>query len=271
MEWVGASLANAALLREVKEATRRISTLVAAVRSYSQMDRASLQTTDLVEGLDSTLVMLAHKLGDRIQVQKRYAPGLPPIEAMAGELNQVWTNLADREDELSEWLVDHEVDRRRWRCPPEASVYPDLAAIVTAAVMGMMFYFGPWADPPGMDELWWLLTTAAVILASWRWWGKPTSYLITRVSIIIAADECLCSCRQQRCAQRMPHFCPWRTHEPYRSWSWAVSVPLSLLQASSPSHSRDRARVPSGGSPTPLLRTNRGPPPWFCSPDKSGA
>ena len=95
MEWVGASLANAALLREVKEATRRISTLVAAVRSYSQMDRASLQTTDLVEGLDSTLVMLAHKLGDRIQVQKRYAPGLPPIEAMAGELNQVWTNLVD--------------------------------------------------------------------------------------------------------------------------------------------------------------------------------
>lgn len=59
-------------------------------------------------------------------------------------------------------------------------MYPDLAAIVTAAVMGMMFYFGPWADPPGMDELWWLLTTAAVILASWRWWGKPTSYLITR-------------------------------------------------------------------------------------------
>ena len=55
---------------------------------------------------------------------------------------------------------------------PEASVYPDLAAIVTAAVMGMMFYFGPWADPPGMDELWWLLTTAAVMLASWRWWAR---------------------------------------------------------------------------------------------------
>jgi signal transduction histidine kinase len=95
MEWVSASLSNAALLGEVKEATRRISTLVAAVRSYSQMDRASLQTTDLVEGLDSTLVMLGHKLGDRIQVEKRYAPGLPPIEAMAGELNQVWTNLID--------------------------------------------------------------------------------------------------------------------------------------------------------------------------------
>ena len=39
--------------------------------------------------------MLGHKLGDRIQVEKRYAPGLPPIEAMSGELNQVWTNLID--------------------------------------------------------------------------------------------------------------------------------------------------------------------------------
>ena len=47
-----------------------------------------------------------------------------------------------------------------------------LAAIVTAAVMVTMFYLGPWADPPGMDELWWLLTTAAIVLASWRWWAR---------------------------------------------------------------------------------------------------
>ena len=46
-----------------------------------------------------------------------------------------------------------------------------LAAIVTAIVMVTMFYFGPWADPPGMDELW-LLTTAAATLASWRWWAR---------------------------------------------------------------------------------------------------
>ena len=51
--------------------------------------------TDLVEGLDSTLVMMGHKLGSGITVERHYAPGLPPIEAMAGELNQVWTNLVD--------------------------------------------------------------------------------------------------------------------------------------------------------------------------------
>jgi signal transduction histidine kinase len=95
LEWVSASLSTAALVQEVKEATGRVSTLVAAVRSYSQMDRASLQSTDLVEGLDSTLVMMGHKLGSGITVERHYAPGLPPIEAMAGELNQVWTNLVD--------------------------------------------------------------------------------------------------------------------------------------------------------------------------------
>ena len=47
-----------------------------------------------------------------------------------------------------------------------------VAAIVTAAVMVTMFYLGPWADPPGMDELWWLLSTAAALLASWRWWAR---------------------------------------------------------------------------------------------------
>mgnify|MGYP002682917739 CR=1 FL=1 len=47
-----------------------------------------------------------------------------------------------------------------------------VAAIVTAAVMVTMFYLGPWADPPGMDELWWPLSTAAALLASWRWWAR---------------------------------------------------------------------------------------------------
>lgn len=95
VEWVAASVLMNGLLGEVKEATGRISTLVAAVKSYSQMDRASLQVTDLAEGLDSTLVMLGHKLGAGIAVERRYAPDLPSVEAMAGELNQVWTNLVD--------------------------------------------------------------------------------------------------------------------------------------------------------------------------------
>ena len=84
-----------ALLAEVKESTQRVSNLVGAVRSYSQLDRASMQLIDVTEGIDSTLVMFDHRLREGIVVERDYAADLPRIQAVAGELNQVWTNLID--------------------------------------------------------------------------------------------------------------------------------------------------------------------------------
>jgi signal transduction histidine kinase len=95
VEWVAHSVAISGLLDEVKDSTRRVSDLVRRVRSYTQLDRASLQRTDIPEGLDSTVVMLAHKLGGGVVVERDYSPDVPRIEAMAAELNQVWTNLID--------------------------------------------------------------------------------------------------------------------------------------------------------------------------------
>ena len=94
LEWVSATISSKSLLTELKDAVRRISELVAAVRSYSQLDRASRQRVDVREGLDSTLTMLGHKLRGGVTVLREYDE-LPPIDAFAGELNQVWTNLVD--------------------------------------------------------------------------------------------------------------------------------------------------------------------------------
>ncbi len=95
LEWVASTLSVATLLSEIKESSRRISALVAAVKSYSQMDRASMQRTVVTDGLESTLVMLRHKLSPGVTVVRDYSTDVPPIEAHAGELNQVWTNLID--------------------------------------------------------------------------------------------------------------------------------------------------------------------------------
>jgi signal transduction histidine kinase len=95
LEWVATSLTAASLLTEVQESTRRVSDLIGVIRSYSQMDRASLQWIDVAEGLDSTLVMLAHRLRDGVVVVRDFDADLPRIEAFAGELNQVWTHLID--------------------------------------------------------------------------------------------------------------------------------------------------------------------------------
>ena len=94
LEWVASTFSVATLLSEAKESTRRISELVAAVRSYTQMDRASMQRVDVTDGLNSTLVMLGHRLRG-VTVVREFGTDVPMIEAYAGELNQVWTNLID--------------------------------------------------------------------------------------------------------------------------------------------------------------------------------
>jgi signal transduction histidine kinase len=95
LEWVASTFATATLLAEIKESTRRITELVAAIRSYSQLDRAATQLINVTDGLESTLVMLGHKLRSGVTVVRDYSADVPRIEAYPGELNQVWTNLID--------------------------------------------------------------------------------------------------------------------------------------------------------------------------------
>jgi signal transduction histidine kinase len=95
IRWVAASLASSALLAEIKEATARISTLVNQARSYTQMDRAKAQTIDVVEGIESTLTVLGHKLPNDVEIVRNFDPSVPTIDARPAELNQVWTNLID--------------------------------------------------------------------------------------------------------------------------------------------------------------------------------
>jgi signal transduction histidine kinase len=95
LEWMTSTLSAAALLADIKESTRRVSDLVSTVKSYSQLDRASVQLIDVTEGIESTLVILGEKLRDGITVVRDFSSDVPQIEAIPGELNQVWTNLID--------------------------------------------------------------------------------------------------------------------------------------------------------------------------------
>jgi signal transduction histidine kinase len=89
------ALESDSMLDEITDAVERISGLLASAKQYTQMDRAPLQTFDVHEGLDATLTMLHHKLGDGIEIDRDYDRSLPKISAYPGELNQVWTNLID--------------------------------------------------------------------------------------------------------------------------------------------------------------------------------
>ncbi|MEU9737142.1 ATP-binding protein [Streptomyces sp. NPDC048002] len=93
--WLNYTVETELLMDEIADSTTRISHLVDAAKQYSQLDRAPFRDADVHELLDSTLLMLAGKIGPRIKVVKEYDRSLPEIPAYPAELNQVWTNLID--------------------------------------------------------------------------------------------------------------------------------------------------------------------------------
>ncbi|GGN60655.1 histidine kinase [Actinoplanes lobatus] len=95
IHWIGYALETEQLMSDIEDATGRVSSLVHSAKQYSHLDRAAHQWIDVHVGLESTLVMLAHKIGDEVRVVKEYDRELPQIPAHPAELNQVWTNLID--------------------------------------------------------------------------------------------------------------------------------------------------------------------------------
>ncbi|HEX6870925.1 MAG TPA: ATP-binding protein [Micromonosporaceae bacterium] len=95
VRWLGYTIDTEMLMGEIDDSVTRISTLVAAAKQYSQLDRTPYQTVDVHELLDATLVMLAAKVPVGVDVVTEYDRDLPRVPAYAAELNQVWTNLID--------------------------------------------------------------------------------------------------------------------------------------------------------------------------------
>jgi signal transduction histidine kinase len=95
IRWLAANAEVDALVAEAAMGASAISSIVSAVKSYARLDQAPIQQVDVHETLESTLVMLKHKLGAGMNVSREYAPDLPAIEAYGSELAQVWTNLVD--------------------------------------------------------------------------------------------------------------------------------------------------------------------------------
>jgi signal transduction histidine kinase len=95
LSWLAATYAVHNLLAEIGQGAERLSEIVKALKSYTYLGQAPVQTVDVHEGLDNTLLILRHKLNTGIRVLREYAAGLPTIQAYGSELNQVWTNILD--------------------------------------------------------------------------------------------------------------------------------------------------------------------------------
>lgn len=99
------------ILKSIKIGTERICEIVLSLRTFSRMDQADFKEVDIHEGIDSTLMILQHRLKEQpdrpeIQVTRNYGK-LPPVECYPGQLNQVFMNiLANAIDALEEHPCD---------------------------------------------------------------------------------------------------------------------------------------------------------------------
>ena len=105
MEFIQADLPK--VIDSMKLGTDRIRQIVLSLRNFSRMDEADFKAVDIHEGIDSTLLILQHRLKDKadrpaIQVIRDYG-NLPLIECYPGQINQVFMNiLANAIDALEE-------------------------------------------------------------------------------------------------------------------------------------------------------------------------
>ena len=92
---IAASLEIASLLDEIESGTSRISDLVRAIKEYTYMDQTPVQNVDVVKSLETTLIILNHKLKRGVVVRRDYQPVPLLVNSFGSELNQVWTNIID--------------------------------------------------------------------------------------------------------------------------------------------------------------------------------
>jgi signal transduction histidine kinase len=99
------------VLASMQVGAERIRQIVLSLRNFSRSDEVLMQSVDLHEGIDSTLLILQNRLKARynhpaIEIVKEYGQ-LPTIECYGGQLNQVFMNLLSNAIDALEDMPDH--------------------------------------------------------------------------------------------------------------------------------------------------------------------
>ncbi len=102
------------IMKSMMVGAQRIREIVQSLRTFSRLDEAEMKTVDIHEGIESTLMILQHRLKPKqknqgIEIIKEYG-NLAKIVCFPGQLNQVFMNLiANAIDALEEGVTKAQV------------------------------------------------------------------------------------------------------------------------------------------------------------------
>jgi signal transduction histidine kinase len=96
LNWLESLVSSVQLVGTVEESLGRVKDLIMAVKHYSYDDESTERTVDVHDSIQSTLLILGHKLRQKsLTVERDFAKNVPPVHLRGGGLSQVWTNLLD--------------------------------------------------------------------------------------------------------------------------------------------------------------------------------
>jgi signal transduction histidine kinase len=80
------------MLSSMRIGADRIRDIVLSLRNFSRLDEAEKKSVNIHEGIDSTLLILNHRIKQHIEIVRIYQD-LPPVECYPAQLNQVFMNI----------------------------------------------------------------------------------------------------------------------------------------------------------------------------------
>ncbi len=102
LNWLESLVSSVGLVCAIEDSISRISDLVMAVKKFAYEDRGGARELDVHDSLQSTLVILGHKLRIRqIDVEKHFDASPAVLCTRGVALGQVWTNLIDNAADAS--------------------------------------------------------------------------------------------------------------------------------------------------------------------------
>ncbi|NJL61219.1 MAG: PAS domain S-box protein [Methylacidiphilales bacterium] len=136
------------MISSMKLGTDRIRDIMRSLRNFSRTDASEKRPVDIHENIDTTLIVLSHRLKSRperpaIQIIKEYGK-IPPIPCFSGQINQVFMNLLanaiDALDESNAGKTYLEIEKK-----------PNIIKITTSAANNL-FTLRIADNGPGMAE-----------------------------------------------------------------------------------------------------------------------
>ncbi len=138
------------LFKSMQDGAERIQAIVLSLRNFSRLDESQIKVVNLHEGLESTLLLLQHRLKttvsrSKIEVIKEYGD-LPKVECYPGHLNQVFMSILNNAiDALEESMTQLKAVRET-----SFDAFPPTIWICTEAINANWVMIRIWDNAVGM-------------------------------------------------------------------------------------------------------------------------